>query len=66
MVEFKVVWTKCPTAYNEPRSLFIEAGNEDDAKEIARDHIERTFGVAGWIKFEVSEAKKPPIGRVIA
>lgn len=65
MTEYRVVWCQCPHAYHNKGVLFIEAANEDDAKKIARNHIERTRGIEWFTIFEVAEATKPPEGRVI-
>ena len=66
MKEFRVKWCRCPTNHNSSKILFIEAANADDAKAIARDHIERVFA-EGWFTIEVvDEAKKSlPAGRVL-
>jgi hypothetical protein len=65
MIEFKVKWTLCPTAYNPTQVLFVEAADAAAAEAIARDHIERKHGVGGWVKFETVPAEAPPAGRVL-
>jgi hypothetical protein len=64
MKEYRVVWIQCPTSYNTPKVLFVEAENEKDAEAIVRDHIERSFGIE-WFKVSVSEPKPVPAGRII-
>ena len=64
MKEFRVQWTRCPTNFNSPSFLFIEAGSREDAKTIATNHIERS-GVAWFVIYSVSEITTPiPEGRV--
>lgn len=41
MTEFRVKWCECPHVAYSPRVLFVRANNADDAKKIARDHVER-------------------------
>jgi hypothetical protein len=65
MNEYRVQWTKCPTAYNTTHVLFVEAGTPADAEAVARNHIERKLGVGGWIKFEVAPVEPVPAGRVL-
>ena len=65
MKEFRVVWVQCPTIDYSMNILFVEAGDADDAQDLARDYIERKFGIGDYIKFEVTEAKLVPPGKVI-
>jgi len=65
MNEYRVQWTRCPTAYNETHVLFVSAGSADDAEAIAKDHVERKLGVGGWLKFEVTPVKAVPPGCVL-
>lgn len=62
--EFRVKWCQCPTTQNDTKILFVEAGNADDARKIAHDHIERKFGIAWFSILEVTTVKKLPPGRV--
>lgn len=65
MKEYRVEWCACPTAHNRGEVLFVRAGSVDDAKLIARDHIERTRGIA-WLVFDgVSEVRPLPAGEVL-
>ena len=65
LIEYEVVWTECPTAYNRPRVLFIESQNEEDARVLAKDHIKRSFGIGQSVIDKVTEAKKMPKGGVV-
>ena len=65
MREFRVEWTKCPTAYNATNVLFIEANSKEDAEAVARDHIERKLGIGDWLKIVVTEPVQVPAGRVV-
>jgi hypothetical protein len=46
--------------------MFVEATTPNDAEAIARNHIERTTGITGWIKFETDQAPQVPAGRVLS
>lgn len=64
MKEYRIVWIACPTSYNTPHVLFVDAENERDAEVIARDYVERSFGIE-WLKFDsISETKPVPAGSV--
>ena len=63
--EYEVAWTECPTAYNRPRVLFIEAQNEEDASVLAKDHIERNFGIGRSVIDKITETKEMPEGGVV-
>lgn len=63
--EYRVQWHECPTAYNRPGVLYIEAASPDDARALALDHLERRHGIAAHIKFTVTEAPPKPAGRVL-
>lgn len=67
MKEFRVTWQQYPFNYHEAHVLFIEAGSADDAKLIARDHVQRRLGLAGseFQVRQVEEAAPPPAGRVL-
>jgi hypothetical protein len=64
MKEFRIRWAARPTAYNPPRILFVEAENEKDAMQLARDHIERAYGVAAGIFGAEEVTESLPPGRV--
>lgn len=64
MIEYKVKWQKCPTHYNDPQLLFVEAATPADAEKIARNYVERHFGLE-WFKTEVIGLAEPmPEGKV--
>lgn len=65
MTEYRVKWVQCPTAHHFSRVVFVKAIDMHGAQEIARDHIERTKGIA-WFKIEsVKETKPLPLGEVV-
>lgn len=64
LLEFRVTWQQHPMCDHWPRVLFVEAANENDAKAVATDYIERKFGVRFTIH-TVQKAPKVPPGRVI-
>jgi hypothetical protein len=66
MIEFRISWCARPTNFNSPRVFFVEAANKDDAENIARNHIERKFGVSWFNIDDVSETKPIPAGKVKA
>ena len=43
--EYRVVWQAHPRNYHPERVVFVIAEFTDDAKKLARDFIERTYGV---------------------
>ena len=63
--EYEVVWTQCPTAYNRPRVLFIEAQNKEVARVLAKDHIKRSFGIGQSVIDKITETKEMPEGGVV-
>ena len=66
MKEFRVIWQVQPYDFNPEQVLFVTAANEDDAKAIAQDHVERKFGIARFGVRSASIAKATPKGRVLA
>jgi hypothetical protein len=44
MKEYRVVWHRFPRAYNSPGVLFILAEDEENAKNVAIDYVERKLG----------------------
>lgn len=65
MKEYRILWCQCPTNRNPWRVLFVEAATPDDARAIAKNHIERKYGI-GWIKIDkITEAPVVPAGRVL-
>ena len=66
MQNYRVVWQQCPRVHHEKRVLFVDAGSADDAKAIARDHVERTYGIEWFTVWSAEEASARPAGRVTA
>lgn len=65
MQEFRVEWCKYPTNYNERRVLFVTAASKADAEAVARDHIERRYGVSRKdFEAHASEPESVPAGTV--
>ena len=64
MKEYRIKWQQRPHVQHDVNVLFVEANNPEDAKEIARDHIERRFGIEWLSIHEVKEAAPMPAGRV--
>lgn len=62
--EYRVVWQQCPHNSYDSRVLFVEAGSKDDAEKIARDHIERRFGIEWFSVRDITPTKPIPFGRV--
>lgn len=65
MPEYRVTWCQCPHVYHTKSVLFIEAASPEDAKKVARNHIERTFGIEWFSVFTADESTPPPAGRVL-
>lgn len=63
--EYRIRWCQRPHVHFTMQVLFIEAASADDAKAIARDHIERKFGIESFSIFEAVESKPRPAGRVV-
>jgi len=64
MIEFKVTWTVCPTAYNDPRVFFVTAATREDADKLACNHIERRYGCAWFSIDHIKEVEPLPAGSV--
>ena len=64
MKEYRVTWQQCPHIHHTPRVLFVGAGSADDAKALARDHIERRHGISWFSVKDVSETQPVPAGTV--
>jgi hypothetical protein len=65
MTEYRIKWCACPHVQHSPRLLFIEAETVEDAKAIARNHIERKFDVEWFTIQDVAETKPVPPGHVV-
>lgn len=64
MKEFRIVWQACPHNHNPERVLFVQAETEEDARTIAKDHIERKFWITWFSIHNVSETAPLPPGKV--
>jgi hypothetical protein len=64
LTEFRVVWQECPHNHHPKRVLFVEAASRDDAKALARDHVERRFGIEWFTIHEITTAPPMPSGKV--
>jgi hypothetical protein len=66
MIEFRVLWCRCPTNYNDGKLLFVTAANANDARAVAVDHIERRYGIPrhDFVVEAVTEVKPVPAGMV--
>lgn len=65
MNEYRVVWHQCPHVRHDAHVLFVEAGSEDDAIAIVRNHVERKLGVEWFTIKDVRLAKPVPAGQVL-
>jgi len=66
MKEFRCHWAKCPTAHNPSQVTFIEAPDEETARAILTDHVERHYGI-GWFSISsILPYERPTGGRVIS
>lgn len=64
MTEYRLEWCQCPHVQFSWRVMFVEAANVDDARAIARDHIERKYGVEWFSIRNVAPARTVPAGVV--
>lgn len=55
MKEYRIKWCQCPHVHHDTKVMFVEATTEDDARKIARNHIERKFGIEWFTIQTVSE-----------
>ena len=65
MKEWKIYWAECPTAHNKQRVLFVQAETLANAREVAKDYIERKFGVARFVIDRIKETEHVPVGTVL-
>ena len=64
LMEFRVVWCECPHVQHTPRVVFVDALNSADARQLARNYIERRYGIGWFTISECKEAPTMPAGRV--
>ncbi len=65
MDEYRVKWCQCPHVQHNTKVLFVKAASPDDAKAIARDHVERTTGIEWFSIQSVTPVQPVPEGTVI-
>lgn len=69
MKEYRVEWQQRPHVYHAKHVLFVECANEDDARALTINHLERNEGLArdAFSIHSITEVTKPlPQGRVKA
>lgn len=64
-INFRVVWQEEPFNYTNPQILFVEAHNEQDAKKLAKHHVEQKFNILRFDVIEVKECAPLPPGKVL-
>lgn len=65
MAEWRVIWQECPHVHHPSRVLYVEAATKEDADKIARDHVERKFGISWFSIHSISQAEPVPAGKVL-
>ena len=66
MPEYRVQWQQQPHIHHPIRLVFVEAASESDAREVARDHIERTYGINWFSVYPPKPTTPRPAGKVIS
>lgn len=66
MNQYRVSWQACPRINNPSRIMVVEALNAVYATEIAKDEIERGFGISWYIIDHVTPYVRPECGRVLS
>lgn len=64
MTEYEITWQQTPFVYYNPQVQFVEAANEEDAKDLVRDYIKRKFGYGNFSIKYCREAAPVPNGTV--
>jgi hypothetical protein len=65
MSEYRVVWQRIPYCNFDRQVLFVEARDEDHARAVTKDYVERRFGY-GNIGFRgITLYEKPEGGKVL-
>lgn len=62
MKEYRIA----PRINHNTKVMFVKAGSADDARAIAKDHIERRFGCDWFGIDDVQEVAPLPAGEVVA
>jgi hypothetical protein len=65
MNEYRLEWCQCPHVQFSWRVMFVQAAGPEDACAVARDHIERRYGIEWFSIRNVTLAKPVPAGAVI-
>lgn len=66
MTEFRCIWQQCPHIHHEKVATFIEAPDEETARAVLKDYVQRKYGVGGWFTIhKVTEYTRPTGGRVL-
>ena len=60
MTEYRIVWQRCPHRDNPQRVLFLKAKDEETARWLAKDRIEREHGFEWFSIHAVAPAPTPP------
>lgn len=64
--EWRIRWCACPTSRNTHQIIYVRAADQEAARAVAKNHIERTQGV-GWISWDTIEPAPPvPPGEVVS
>ena len=66
MTEYRVRWVQFPSNFHQSQILFVEAESAEAARAVAKDYIERTFGIARYGVLEIDPYVRPTGGRVLA
>lgn len=64
--EWRAEWALTPVRRNLREVTYLEARHVEDAETLARDHIERTTGIADFKILSIHEVKELPEGGVIS
>lgn len=65
MPEFRVVWQQCPHVQHDKHVLFIEAEDAEQARAVAKDHVQRKHGIEWFSIHTVEPYLRPSGGRVL-
>lgn len=64
MNEYRIKWQQRPYIQTLPQVMFVEANTVEEAQLVAKDHIERSYGIASYGIDSVELYTRPP-GRVL-
>lgn len=62
MNEYRIIWIACPHIEHSAKLLFVEAHTAEDAETLARDFVQRRYGVVSFTirSVEAIPAALPP------